>query len=1414
MTHDVDFKQIASRLGGPREAFEELCCQLARRTIPEDANYVRLHGAGGDGGIECFADISNGNWIGWQAKYVFDAASLIAQASCSLEAALRLHPRLNRYIVCFPFDLTGPTHRRGLSGLEKFNKWRREHEERAATTGRRLVIDAWPASELRNLLLTHDSSGGIREYFFNRTVLTNDWFNEHLNSVEKAAGPRYTPELNVQTDLWRWFAAFGRTAEWCEELDARIQTCRTTCDRFSSRWLDSHVDPGLPTWTDSIRDKVAITSELQSLFAKCGNLASLNTRSLHDECVDILGGLLQRLSHIESRLADDVEVKHGRGTARSPGFRQFMAEHMCSFPTANLDDLRELTAALRDLCDWLRSPDCSLAYEPTFALSGVAGAGKTHGVCAVARQRYNNDLLTCVVFGHEFRGEPDPWTRLAESLGLPATLGMNLLLDALSAAGEASGRPLVVCIDAINETRPLRYWRDRLAAFTLEFRRRPHLRLVVTCRNSYLRTCLPDGHGIHVEEHVGFADAPRIACQEFFRHYELEPPIPLSLQPEMSNPLYLRLLCETLKSQGLRRLPLGWRGLAQTIRAFLKEKESRFSTEYEMTDTAKVVTGSLKAIACGIADSGEGVIPVSLAQNMITDACPRAAGLRGVLDWLIREDLLIEDAPTTQSNLDEDASVRVAFERLGDFLVALELLARSDQDGVRTACQPEGILHALWRTPDFLSQNEGVISAVSILISENEENTELPYLVENDAIREQLVPITVGAFPARDPATFSEASSSMLKHALARSDSFYSAMDAVLSIAWQPSVIDAKWLDTLLKQYPLAVRDSVWCGYLYDRFEKNDRFEKRMTVRRLIDGVYELPPEHLDVEVAERWALTLLWFTAAADRRVKDEATRAATRLLSARPKAISMVLDALLVCDDDEIRERAILGCYGALILSRDAEVVAVVADVLRECYMDDPNAFENALIRDHIRCVLEFARELNVLQKNADSALTISPMESNWPLELPDDNREKEWSELLRFWPDEFMSDFFKYSMNCLRPWEHAVQKKDMGRWILRRIAHDFGYQEESGCREYDRYILACHGGGSGKPSWAERIGKKYAWTAMYQLASRLHDHVDGKEEWSSISLRTPLILLEERKLDPTLPKELMMESRNESAWWMKLPERFYLMDTRSDEEWIARVDDIQMLEDLIPVVNSNGQSWRVLVSYLSSLKKKENRQDDSCYHIWMQVQGYLVQRNELDMAWEMLHRRNFFGRWMPDGADFCYGFVGEYPWGPAFSTDFNGWVCQSPHDVKLPVRCEPCWNSLAIEWEYDATVPQNRSMIVPARRFFFSGRLWWNGRDGYRTEDGRSVFRDPSMVDPGPASLLADVKDLQERLERLELCVMWTLLGEKVILDYRHDNKMPIRKTFSQIASLDADGSMRFGERVFFDDYERDASPVEIS
>ena len=137
----------------------------------------------------------------------------------------------------------------------------------------------------------------------------------------------------------------------------------------------------------------------------------------------------------------------------------------------------------------------------------------------------------------------------------------------------------------------------------------------------------------------------------------------------------------------------------------------------------------------------------------------------------------------------------------------------------------------------------------------------------------------------------------------------------------------------------------------------------------------------------------------------------------------------------------------------------------------------------------------------------------------------------ELLRFEPNEFMSDFFKYAMNCLRPWENTISRVDMAKWMLERIAAGLGY-EGSGCESYDTYMLGKHGGGRAKPTWAERIGKKYQWIAMYQLASRLHDHAERRREnWRPQLLRTPLILLEERKLDSDLS---LQDRRRRGGWW----------------------------------------------------------------------------------------------------------------------------------------------------------------------------------------------------------------------------------------------------------------------------------------
>jgi hypothetical protein len=206
---EIDFQSIASRGGSVENAFEELCCQLASRTRPANWKFERYRGDGGDGGVECKVTDSNGSATGWQTKYVFKIEGLLKQAQQSLETALSVHANLTRYVVCFPFDLTGKTARKGKSQTEKFDEWVRNAEADAKAKGRALTIERRSAHDIRDLLLVNDPSGGLRHYFFSATTFSDQWFADHVSAAKLTAGPRYNQKISLETPLSGWFSSFG-----------------------------------------------------------------------------------------------------------------------------------------------------------------------------------------------------------------------------------------------------------------------------------------------------------------------------------------------------------------------------------------------------------------------------------------------------------------------------------------------------------------------------------------------------------------------------------------------------------------------------------------------------------------------------------------------------------------------------------------------------------------------------------------------------------------------------------------------------------------------------------------------------------------------------------------------------------------------------------------------------------------------------------------------------------------------------------------------------------------------------------------------------------------------------------------------------------------------------------------------------
>ena len=705
-----------------------------------------------------------------------------------------------------------------------------------------------------------------------------------------------------------------------------------------------------------------------------------------------------------------------------------------------------------------------------------------------------------------------------------------------------------------------------------------------------------------------------------------------------------------------------------------------------------------------------------------------------------------------------------------------------------------------------LNLNAGVLSAMSILIAEQFPGTELPTLVSEPFAQDFLRDMTIQGLPWRAPDTFSVETQRVVRKSLKRNGQ-WDVFDALLTVGTHPSDIDAYWTGSLLKSLPLAKRDAFWSPYLYDRYERAG------IVRRLIDACEDLNVSLLDLAIVDRWVHTLIWFVAAADRRIKDRATRAVVKLFEAHPSIIWPTITYFIATDDDELRERVILCAYGALILSMDRAVLKTIAEALLAEYKRTPGDFQNALIRDHIRSIAELARHEGALDARFDPLLPSKKTKSEWPLTVPSDQEVKQWQddEELRLLMRSCLNDDFNhYSIGCLRPWDHAMTKDAIGGWIGKRIIEVFGYKG-SLCHKYDRETTFRTGGGRSKPQWAERIGKKYQWNALFQLASRMHDNVKPEKSKFDPKLQAvPLILQEERKMDPTLTITVFPERPPSECWWIS--EGIDLSKTKHLDyaTWVKRNNDLPDMRLLCEPRENGGQNWLVLASYPHWNDRPKDAPYETLYRdAWLHLNTFLVRKTMMKRARTALEGRNFFGRWLPDGAKWLHVFIGEYPWATACNMEPDWYLGWNDKLKNASFKLLPTANEVVEEWEYDGSLPRSTYVHVPARLFFEPEPLWWNGRDGFWTKERITVFRDPHLLGGGPQGLIADRNHLLAWLDRMGYCLLWTLLGEKSIIGGNSPNP---HVTFSQIASLSADGTIEFSERVFFDDWNKDQGIAE--
>lgn len=539
---------------------------------------------------------------------------------------------------------------------------------------------------------------------------------------------------------------------------------------------------------------------------------------------------------------------------------------------------------------------------------------------------------------------------------------------------------------------------------------------------------------------------------------------------------------------------------------------------------------------------------------------------------------------------------------------------------------------------------------------------------------------------------------------------------------------------------------------------------------------------------------------------MRDRATKGLVAITQARPKVWATLIEQFADVDDEYVVERCFCAAYGALLRSRDSDAEGAVAAVAYEAVFADPTVLQNALIRDHARCIVELAERDGVLPENVDMERIRPPYASDWPLLIPAEEAIEHYKEARMEYPKLYDSclddDFFIKTLSALYPYEHAVSRREMGRWILNHIISEMGYGGEA-LASYDRNMLYTHGSGRGRPGWAERIGKKYQWIALSRLAARLADHVEPKIDQSGEpEVRgTPLVYAQGRDIDPSLLTHGRLLSREGAVWWLPVEYDFAAVAGQSNAEWTTASTDVPSSETLLqPLTRADGGGWQFLDGYPSWSARTREDDDDgfSPYRlVRTQIRGYLVEQESADDVFRWMAQQHFMDLRMPEGASFHQGYVGEYPWGILFTMYPDEWFSRGGGN-KAPARLVPVCNSVRPNYEEDAYQGGDITVQVPARVFFEQDkRLRWDGLSGYQDGEGRLRFLDPSVAESGHSALLVDRSYLLDFLRSNDLAVVWSVLGEKIYIG-GFTGASP-RLEFSRAHLLDQSGTLRSSDLV---------------
>lgn len=638
--------------------FEAWCKQTYREKIVQ---FSFVNGDGGDGGVEAYCVLEDGNVVGVQSKWfpMKIEDSQIRQIESSIQTAKKVRPQISTYVVCVPRDLGSKKIVKGggLAQNTEADRWI-TLVEKCKLSYPDLEIILWDETRLQEKLLQPETQGAYRYWFENTVVFDQQFELSYSKAVNSWAKHKYIPEIHTRGYIHERLGYFLG----CDELAKKRYD---EVGRFVNR---------LEALSRAYKDILALGF-------------SSSAKELEDKIAKDIESIRKWLALL---VAEKEAIKDGgstKFTIQPLGLSCSAGDiKEYSWNSGRYFHYRDAEKLIEDIDDDFFNLCCLLEQSDSNKLifTGVQGTGKTAGIVAEASlMLQSNSHLPVIIHAKDY-SEGETWASI-----ITKTLGINTewneidLLCALQNAaflrkhmnedGLFVTPNCVICVDGIDEASSWKFWRDRIeetVAFSAMF---PRIKFIFLSRpyvfaDRYELTYSDCFYSLPMS---GDGDLEEI-CDKYFVAYRIDIGENNWIRENLKTPIAVKLFCDIYGNRKIDNLSQNTVVLTELLKAKVNSLEQAYSIAHHITGNSHLVYTSLVQLAELFAENN--TIPVRKIADIVSE--PLKSHLQDILDFLANEGFIY-----SYSCQEDDFSLPEVFYSWGiqpvfDYLIAQKIFRR------------------------------------------------------------------------------------------------------------------------------------------------------------------------------------------------------------------------------------------------------------------------------------------------------------------------------------------------------------------------------------------------------------------------------------------------------------------------------------------------------------------------------------------------------------------------------------------------------------------------------------------------------------------------------------------------------------------------------------------------------------------